>query len=75
MADAATDRTVRSARLKWQRERRLELMASFCRFWTMTPAEYKQLTVEELEAMTRFANDEINQRKRERAKAKRSRRR
>lgn len=51
------------------------MMASFCRFWRMTPAEYHALTLEELEAMTKFANDEIEQHKRAQKKAARSRRR
>lgn len=53
---------LRAVLLSEHRKRRLDLMASFCRFWGMTPSEYKALTVEELNAMTEFANDEIKAR-------------
>lgn len=56
-------RTTRALRLRLQRERRLDLMASFCRFWNIDPTVYRQLTVEEVEAMTKFANTEIQKQK------------
>lgn len=57
--------SARSDRLSQRRRRRLELMAAFCKYWGMTPGEYARLTVEELDAMTKFANDDIKQRQRE----------
>lgn len=55
----------RERRLAIRRERRLKAMAAFCKYWGMTPAEYKALTVEELNALTEFANNEIRERNRQ----------
>lgn len=52
------------------RDRRLQVMAGFCKYWGMTPAEYDQLTLERLEAMTKFANDDIKERKRQARKGR-----
>lgn len=51
-------------------------MAAFCRFWGTTPAEYWALTIDEANAMTEYANDEISERKRaaDRARKRRARR-
>lgn len=62
---------LRAFRLRDHRQRRLEIMAAFCRFWNITPAEYKALTVEELNAMTEYANDEIAERKKQANKQRR----
>lgn len=62
---------LRAFRVADHRRRRNEMMAAFCRFWNVTPAEYKALTLEELEAMTEYANKEINERKKQQRKQQR----
>lgn len=39
-------------------------MARFCLFWRMTPAEYKQLTLEERAALIDEQNDYIREQNR-----------
>jgi len=38
-------------------------MAAFCRYWRMTPAEYRALTLEEFGALAEFMVDDLRRQK------------
>jgi hypothetical protein len=42
----------------------LRTMAAFCRFWRITPAEYRALRFDEVDALATWMNEEIRRQRR-----------